>query len=181
MSHTFEQYDFLTDVHRLIAWGYHDSSVCSGSPALEREITHEIRVAIQNRLEDIATPSRFDIYAVHEDDPYTVENGFLYIDLVFQRRERPKSSLFACEAKRLNSTSHPASVYCGKGGLRCFIDDGGKYARDCTEAGMLGYVQTNDIPYWQKQIETRFAEDAELNITVGLSEISVLKDRNGRV
>ncbi|HOM83525.1 MAG TPA: hypothetical protein PLZ94_17250 [Armatimonadota bacterium] len=71
------------------------------------------------------------------------------IDLEVERTQRGRHPRWRFEAKRLrNDTS--VEAYMGSDGLGCYLV--GRYAADQEEAGMLGYVQSQDEQTWAGQI-----------------------------
>jgi len=72
-----------------------------------------------------------------------------------ERRPRPK---YHFEAKRLRK---PQSIkdYCGEDGLQCFLSS--RYAQESDEAGMLGYVQCDNISTWVERLQLAIDQDCQ--------------------
>ncbi len=64
---------------------------------------------------------------------------------------------FFFEAKRLHRTKAIASRYIGEKGMGCFIS--GRYASDCHEAAMIGYVQSDTLEHWQTTLQSKIETD----------------------
>lgn len=163
-SHNWGNYQaaFRSDAHRLLAWGYQDARALLGPDTEETEITGHICEAVARRLDDPDMDLRFDRYFVGEDQPIPGEDRTgkkrRRTDIRIQwsaLRPRPK---YVFEAKRLRHDSHGIGRYVGVEGLRRFIDDT-SYARDATEAAMLGFVQTPTAEEWAKKLEQRLDQD----------------------
>lgn len=152
---------FVVDVHQLLAWGYQDahSRIRSATTDKEKEetaITGFIAEAIEDRIDDLNRPKWCKDYSVY-DDPFERHDGRsgrsrLRSDL------RIKSNMtggpkFIFEAKRLRTPGFSAGKYVGTGGMGCFIS--GLYASRYDEAGMIGYVQSNDLAHWQEMVKEK--------------------------
>jgi len=119
--------------------------------------------AMQEALEDRSTPRRLCRYAV-ADDPPIQEMGAregkrrLRIDIEVIRTGHGPRPRFQFEAKRLRqANSESVADYLGPEGLGCFVS--GRYARGQPEAGMLGYVQSDDGVLWAARICDRLREE----------------------
>lgn len=78
------------------------------------------------------------------------------VDIEFRRvQEGPRPSLLF-EAKRLGPTS-PVSKYLGEDGLGCFLS--GDYPVRQAEAGMLGYIQSQDEDFWASKIQMSLSDN----------------------
>ena len=69
--------------------------------------------------------------------------------------DRPE---FCFEAKRLHRRKAVGSRYTDAGGMGCFIS--GRYASRYAEAAMIGYVQTDTLERWHKELQERVREEA---------------------
>lgn len=167
-------FSFRRDAHQLVAWGYRDSLNQIHNRLPEEEITQLIAQAAKKRLEDPLTPESFDLYLVSEEVPLAVEGrkgkNRRKLDLVvisLRNRSRPE---YVFEAKRLRKKGFPIGRYVGEEGLQCFVK--GVYARNCLEAGMIAYLQSDHVSYWKGELKRRFENDAndEFNLSQQLEE-----------
>ena len=148
---------FCIDVHELIRMGYQRMHYQAFSASEETDITGELVRAIHGAMQDRRAPEWMARYALPKDDPplNTAERLGKHrfrIDIEFERVQHGQRPLFRFEAKRLDG-SHDVGKYLGEDGLGCFLS--GKYPLTHDEAGMLGYVQSDDEPTWAKRIEDR--------------------------
>ena len=141
---------------RLIAEGY--ARMDKGrfadeqEPAITGVLVERMRAYAE---EDAHAPSWCAHYSIHDDPPLNVREKLgkarPRVDIEFERVASGKHPRLRFEAKRLNSaTGHTVSGYLGKDGLGCFLS--GKYPMTHAEAGMLGYVQSDDELTWAKRI-----------------------------
>ena len=171
-------YGFRRDAHQLLAWGYQDALSQIHCNLVEEEITGLIVEAMEKRLDDLSTPEKFDRYSIDEEKPVAIEGrkgkARRRLDLVVvsgHSRPRPK---YIFEAKRLRRNGYPIGEYVGEGGLQCFIK--GVYASQCPEAAMVGYDQSGDASYWEKELKRRFDNDRRNNLCIKqlLQKVQVL-------
>jgi hypothetical protein len=174
---------FREDVHQLLAWGYQDSLTLIDSEREETEITGFIAEAIQTRLDSFEIDERFDRYSIKDDNPIPGEGRTgkrkMRIDIIIECSLRPRAKIrprYVFEAKRLRRPSHGLSTYVGDEGLLRFVQS--RYAADCPEVAMVGYVQTDDVTYWVTALKKKFDVDSagQLRIVEALSKISVIPD-----
>jgi hypothetical protein len=171
---------FREDAHQLVAWGYWDSRTLLTASLEETEITGFISEAIQNRLNSTQTPERFERYSVKEDNPTPGEGRTgkrrMRIDIIIEAGRPIPRPKYIFEAKRLSKPNHPISTYTGEEGLMRLITD--RYAADCPEAGMIGYLQTDSSSYWMTQLEEQFENDSakQFRLTGKLSKESITPD-----
>ncbi len=174
---------FREDAHQLLAWGYQDARQRIAPDREETEITGFIVEAIQERLHSPEIDERFDRYAMMEDNPVPGENRTgkrrMRIDIIIESSFRPRHKTrprYIFEAKRLRKPSHPVGQYVGQEGLIRFIQ--GRYAPDCPEVAMLGYVQTDTADRWIDELNKRFENDSadQLLLTEKLSQVSIHPD-----
>lgn len=149
---------FIRNCHRWLAAGYALLDVRSLSRAQEPAITGElVRAMKEAKLRADAPTWMIRMYVA--DDPPVNAPGRLgkqrrRVDIEFERSERGSAFRFHCEAKRLyRSDSVPE--YLGNEGLGMFLT--GEYARDEESGGMLGYVQSGDVPEWLARLTTALA------------------------
>lgn len=139
--------------HELIALGYQELQGEDFSNSQEPEITGELVRAIQGILERPSAPDWVTHYTIHDDPPLNVpgKRGTKRprVDSEFERINRGIRPRLRFEAKRLGR-NHGVEQYLGKDGLGCFIS--GKYPTTHAEAGMLGYVQSQNETAWANKI-----------------------------
>src|SRR5579875_1126658 len=150
-------------IHTLLAWGYADSHSRVQTGHEEPDITGFIAEAIQNRLNSNDSPSWCDQIALKDDHPIPgggrTGRRRWRPDLIFEsvgmgtKRPRPE---YHFEAKRLRK-QQSTNDYLGGDGLQCFLR--GQYARECHEAGMLGYIQCDDISTWIQRLQLAIDQD----------------------
>jgi hypothetical protein len=171
-------YGFRRDAHQLLAWGYQDTLPEIHCNLMEESITGLIVEAIEKRLDAPSTPEKFDRYFIGEEKPILIEGrtgkNRRRLDLVMvsgHSRPRPK---YVFEAKRLRKITHTIGKYVGEDGLQCFIK--GIYASQEPEAGMIGYIQSDNAPYWEDELKRRFEKDPnkDLHIKQYLQKVQVL-------
>jgi hypothetical protein len=174
---------FREDTHQLLAWGYQDSLALIGPEREETEITGFIAEAIQVRLDSFEIDERFDRYSIKDDNPTPGEGRTgkrrMRIDIIIECGLRPRSKIcprYVFEAKRLRRRSHGMSTYLGDEGLLRFVHS--RYAADCPEVAMVGYVQTDDSTYWVTALKEEFDNDSTGQFCVAstLTKISVIPD-----
>jgi hypothetical protein len=148
----------------LIAEGYSrmdkSSFVSEEEPAITGELVREMRVF----LESDEAPSWACFYAIHDDPPLSVGNKLgksrHRVDIEFERVIAGPRPRLRFEAKRLDTrTRHTVSDYLGNEGLGCFTS--GRYPANHGEAGMLGYVQSENEETWADRIATALGKNKE--------------------
>ena len=149
-------------IHTLLAWGYADSRSRVQAKHEEPAITGFIAEAIQNRLDAIDSPSWCDQIAIKDDPPIPgggrTGRERWRPDLIFESVEKRPRPKYHFEAKRLRK-QQSINDYIGEDGLQCFLS--GKYAHESNEAGMLGYVQRDDIRTWVKRLQLAIDQDCQ--------------------
>ena len=151
--------------HWLIAEGYArmDNAAFAGGeePAITGELVREMRAYLES---GDRAPGWVYYYSIHDDPPLSVDGRLgksrPRVDIEFERIARGQRPRLRFEAKRLDSTTgHTVSGYLGKDGLGCFLS--GRYPMTHGEAGMLGYVQSEDETTWAEQIGSALRRDRE--------------------
>jgi len=147
--------------------GYDSLTPNEFSDAQEEDITGELTRAIDSVLDSANAPEWVDSFSVHEE-PRIHSSGRKgksrrRLDIrIDSSMVRPRSRL-RFEAKRLGP-NHGVSKYLGTDGLQCFLD--GRYARDDSTGGMLGYVQKGTCKEWAQKIGTSITKESkELRLT----------------
>lgn len=161
----FEAYAVALSGHALrsIAEGYARMDQEFFSDAEEPAITGELVARMRDFLESGGDgPAWRAYYSIHDDPPLNVVGKLgksrPRVDIEFERVARGKHPRLRFEAKRLDSsTGHRVGVYLGDEGLGCFLS--GKYPTTHAEAGMLGYVQSEDEPTWAERISSALERD----------------------
>jgi hypothetical protein len=147
---------FRRHVHLLVGMGYDRLVPPTYQTSEETAITGELVDAMRAAMAEVTAPVWVGHYTIHDDPPLSL-GGRLgkhrqRVDIEFERVILGKRPRFQFEAKRLCDHSTD-SDYCGENGLGCFLS--GEYAPEHREAGMLGYVQTQDEPTWATRIKVR--------------------------
>jgi hypothetical protein len=154
-SNIRQQYfdSFRENVHQLIAWGYNDIKIKLNSDTEEEDISGELALAIDKRLNHKSIEKKFRRFAVHNEKPYSSkgERGKRRrkLDVVLEATGTRRLE-YVFEAKRLKTNGFPIGEYLGDSGLGCFLQN--IYAQEHQEAGMLAYIQDKDIKYWFSQL-----------------------------
>lgn len=144
-------------VHALIAMGYERLEPADFVNSEEPDITGALVDAMHDAIQDRDAPDWVDHYALPKDDrPLSVAGRRgkrrFRVDIEFERVRHGPRPLFRFEAKRLGAR-HPVCDYLGEDGMGCFLT--GRYPVTDDEAGMLGYVQSDDEQAWAERIERR--------------------------
>lgn len=163
---------FRRNSHDLLALGYREALPrIRTEPDEETDITGFICAGLKNWLR--ANPGKYDSYDVH-DDPHVELPGKTGkrrpradIIITYTAGTRPE---FCFEAKRLHRTKARASKYTAAGGMGCFIS--GRYASACTEAAMIGYVQTDTLERWHGELQQR-TQDETADLKLESTEAAV--------
>ena len=102
-------------------------------------------VKIEDQI-DFRNESWCKSYSVHDDPPIRTEGRSgkyrLRADIIIKSKSKDRYQ-YIFEAKRLHKHTHLTNDYTGPDGIGCFIS--GKYASRYSEAGMLGYVQSDSL------------------------------------
>jgi hypothetical protein len=153
---------FIRRVHQLLGMGYSTMPSHELSKAQEEDITGELVRAIDCILDRSNAPQWIDLFSIHEEprihDPKRKGKSRRRLDIRIDSSEIRPRSRFRFEAKRLGP-NHSVSKYLGTDGLQCFID--GRYAREDSSGGMLGYVQEGTCKEWAQKIETSITRNSE--------------------
>lgn len=144
-----------THAHELIAMGYREIRAEEFVNSQEPEITGELVRAMRELQERESAPPWVAYYTIHDDPPLNVPGmrgkKRPRVDIEFERVIPGMRPRLRFEAKRLRR-NRDVGQYLGKDGLGCFTS--GKYPLTHPEAGMLGYVQSDDETTWAAKIET---------------------------
>lgn len=184
-SASWSSYDrsFREDAHQLLVWGYYDSRRRITSESEETEITGFIVEAMEARLSAPDIDERFDRYCVKEDNPAPGEGRTgkrrRRMDVIVESSHRPRHKRrpkFVFEAKRLRRPGHLIGDYVGDDGVKRFVY--ARYAADCPEMAMVGFVQSDDAMYWIGRLEEQFDNDTtdEFRVREVLAKKSVISD-----
>ncbi len=157
---------FRRKSHRLLQMGYESAFPIIVNHPPEENISGIIAEHCERLLlEGLCWKPEFRDIRIGNERPVNDGKRFgkhrFKIDILIREphRGRPQA-VFAFEAKRLCTGSHPISQYVGADGVGCFLNE--NYVSDMPEAGMIGYVQNRDIAYWQNQLESKLGEDLEI-------------------
>lgn len=179
----WRQYDlsFREDAHQLVAWGYLAARHLIAPDREEEDITGFIAEAIQAKLSSADIDARFDRYSLKDDNRVPGEGRTgkrrLKMDIIIESSFRPHHKprpQYIFEAKRLCRPNQTLGDYLGEEGILRFLR--GRYAADCPEVAMVGYVQTDTISYWAIALEKRFDGDSanQFRITEKLSKVGII-------
>jgi hypothetical protein len=149
-------------VHQLLKFGYDRLVSSDYSCTDEPSLTQVLVQSMDNVL--IEPPSEIedwsDFFHVSDDPPENTGGRTgkrrKRVDVRVSTGQRPRQH-FRFEAKRLNSSASTAE-YVGTEGLGCFVSD--EYAAEDDDAGMLGYVQSNDEQIWAERLKDRITADS---------------------
>jgi len=154
---------FIRNCHRWLAAGYSELDGRAFSTSEETVITGELVRAMKLvRLRTDAPNWMIRMYVA--DDPPINCSGRLgrrrrRVDIEFERSSRGLCFHFQYEAKRL-CRSDSLRQYLGKDGLGMFLS--GDYASQEDEAGMLGYVQSENVDIWRQRITAELESRRQL-------------------
>ena len=158
------QIAFRKKVFRLLKMGYDRLDTVSFKDSEEEDITGEIVKAIREIFHDRNSPKWVSSFSVHENEPINTP------DRKGKHRKRPDIEFewlcyiprprYTFEAKRLRVNTHPIGEYLGREGLWEFLS--GNYARNQIEAGMIGYVQSDNPESWAVKIKKKFEKEPEI-------------------
>ncbi|SRR5260370_32048527 len=141
-------------IHTLLAWGYADSRNRVQPKHDEPDITGFIAEAIKDRLDSPDSPSWCNQIGIDDDPPIRgggrTGRSRWRPDLIFESVERRPRPKYHFEAKRLRKQKS-INDYLGEDGLQCFLR--GRYAHESDEAGMLGYIQCDNISIWVERLQ----------------------------
>lgn len=147
---------FRRHVFVLIHMAHQRLPVAEFQASEETDITGELAHKMREIVEAEDALDWMHLISIHDDPPQntTPRKGKRRprLDLEIERAGAGKRPRYAFEAKRLSKPNHHMGNYLGKTGylgqegLGMFIS--GIYAPNEPEAGMLGYIQTDDIDTW---------------------------------
>lgn len=151
--------------HELIAAGYArmDASefATKDEPTITGELVKEMMAVLQAPTNAPEWVTRCDI---HDDPPQNVKGrtgkARPRVDIEFRLVDRGPRPRLPFEAKRLNrSTNHRVADYLGPNGMGRFLS--GRYPLTHSEAGMLGYVQSEQEITWADRIAQELLNNRE--------------------
>ena len=179
---------FRLHSHQLLAWAYQDVRHRFVPGLEEPDMTGLLAEAMENRLNDAATPDAYLHYTIGDQVPQSpagqLGNKRLRLDItVIRSGIRPRLS-FIFEAKRLRTNSLPIGKYVGEGGMGDFIS--GRYAGESPEAAMIGLFENQTIKYWQSELRRAFSEDSksatpQFAVISALTEVSIFAGLTGEM
>ncbi len=156
---------FIPRVHRLLKLGYDRLNPAEYAESEETTITGDLVEAVADTL-DYPAEDWMRFFCVHDDPPENqpkrrrVRRGRSRqrVDIRLDCAESSPRARFRFECKRL-ATTHMATAYLGEKGLGCFLN--AEYAAADANAGMLGYVQSDDEQTWAARIERCLAKSPQ--------------------
>lgn len=159
---------FIEDAHRLVYLGYQRIGPQNHASTTEEQITELIANEINDLIEAPNAARWMRRYLAIDDRKLSApgragkKRARVDIEIIYLRRyPRPR---FHFEAKRLYRSDSVAE-YLGNEGVGCFLN--AQYARDSDEAGMLGYVQSDDCDSWANKIRASLERDTAKYGVVG--------------
>jgi hypothetical protein len=137
---------FIRRSHSILKMGYARLDAPSFADHEEEDITGELTRAMQEAVQDTTAP-RWAKHFWPVEETRVHESGRLgkrrrRIDIEILQHGIVPRRRFRFEAKRLGDAASRRS-YLGEDGLGCFLD--GRYAKEDSIAGMLGYVQQDSV------------------------------------
>jgi len=162
----FYQRSLRKHAHELIAMGYQELNAEDYANSEEPTITGELVRVMREILERETSPPWVEYYTIHDDPPLNVPDREgkrrPRVDIEFERVNRGLRPRFRFEAKRLGR-HHSVGPYLGDDGLGCFTS--GRYPLTHPEAGMLGYIQSDDEASWAAKIEAALRRAPTIYLT----------------
>jgi len=156
---------FRLNAHKLISWGYQDRIEEIVVAREETDITGLNSEAIDDRLSSPSRPNWCAQISIKEDNPVPGRGrrgrSRKRPDIILQSKKIGHPE-FIFEAKRLHKKNHREIKYISNDGLMCFIN--GSYAERFIEGCMLGYVQSENTPYWKGRIQQIIQNDPKGNL-----------------
>ena len=147
-------------IHTLLAWGYANSRNRVEGKHEEPDITGFIAEAIKDRLDAPDSPPWCNQIGIDDDPPIRgggrTGRSRWRPDLIFESVERRPRPKYHFEAKRLRK-QQSIKDYLGEDGLQCFLT--GRYSHESNEAGMLGYIQCDNISTWVERLQLAIDQD----------------------
>ncbi len=139
--------------HDLIALGYQELRTEDFMSSEEPDITRRLVRVMREITERDSSPSWVALYSIQPestlDVPGKPAKELPRVDIEVECHVRGVRPRFCFEAKRLGK-NHTVGLYLGEDGLGCFTS--GKYPLTHPEAGMLGYVQSQDEAAWAEKM-----------------------------
>jgi hypothetical protein len=165
---------FRRDVFELLHAGFEGAKSLLSSDDEETVISSRLVDAIEDYLQ--TAPERFDRY--HAQAEHLVRSDSRLgrwrrrID-IYIAGGLDKRASFSFEAKRLKLPGHPVGAYVGPDGLELFVEE--EYAAEESEAGLIGYIQSDSAEVWFERVATALQADksGRLRVIEGLAEFPV--------
>jgi hypothetical protein len=152
---------FRRHCHRFLSIGYQEALPrILAEPDEETDITGYVCEALKDWFR--SHPKESAGFDVHDDPPLRQSGktgkrrARTDIIITFAAGVRPE---FFFESKRLHRKKAVGSRYTDAGGMGCFIS--GRYAGNYGEAAMIGYVQTDTLECWHKELQERVQNEAK--------------------
>ena len=138
---------------QLIALGYQELRAENFISSEEPEITRRLVRAMREIMERDSSPPWVAWYSIQPESTLDVPGKrakeLPRVDIEVECHVHGVRPCFRFEAKRLGK-NHAVGLYLGEDGLGCFTS--GKYSLTHLEAGMLGYVQSQDEAAWAEKM-----------------------------
>ena len=149
--------------HQLLARGYLRLNAAEFGSSKEPDITGRLCQAVDEFMAATDAPSWVTRYALRDDPKLNVRGlegeSRPRIDIEIERVQRGRRPLFRFEAKRLGPKHSLTSSkgYLGSEGIGAFLSN--YYELTHPEAGMLGYIQSDNIAHWHQKLLNELAKD----------------------
>jgi hypothetical protein len=175
---------FVAQVHLLLVWGYERLRASNFQAPGEEDISGELARSMVAVIEDGLPPDWKCDFSVHNEKPIdgsALGKNRLIIDLELEQAGRGLHPRFQFETKRLRKTKarrDSVALYFGDEGVKCFVDGG--YGRGQPAAGMVGFMQTHDEPYWLTKLQARLRKigtDIGWNAAAGWMQVELVVGR----
>lgn len=171
---------FRRRVFTLIRMGYNRLDSTKYKSSEEPDITGEL-VKEMKTVTDDPSPEWISRFVVHDESrinaPDRSGKRRKIVDILIQLTRRGPNPHYYFEAKRLSGKTFTVGKYLGKTGIGEFIS--GNYAFNENEAGMLGYVQSENPEEWASKILFEFKKNkASIQVCSGgeWSHVKVISD-----
>lgn len=185
LSHEWGWDNIRRDVFQLVAWGYQRKEKEIRQRHLEEDITGLLRMGINESLDELDDDllPRFQLYSAHNEDPVD-DHGKSgkqrpRVDVLIECSGSLPRKRFRFEAKRCARRKFKGKYKIDwyVQGIGSFLN--GQYAKDSSEGGLLGLMQSDDEKYWKNELSRKLKDDASLCCQSSLSAAESTPDLPG--
>ncbi|HEX5316513.1 MAG TPA: hypothetical protein VFX22_07680, partial [Candidatus Kapabacteria bacterium] len=152
----------ILKMHQLLELGFEQAKSKISDATNEEVISEYIVEGMEAITNDPKLGKNFRLFSVSPERPLSSPGrsgkSRRKIDIYIERSGSYPRKQYHLEAKRLKRPHQTMFQYLGKDGLQCFVN--GDYAFQHKFAGMLGYVQSDNINYWYEQLERNLASSS---------------------